>query len=195
MCGIGGFSSSRAAYTQESGKWPRILESMNRAQKRRGPDEEGIFLEKKCGLAHVRLSIIDLERGTQPMTRRAGEKSCTIAYNGEIYNMKTLRKELERKGVLFTTNSDTEVILQGYLTEGEAFIEKLNGIFAIALWDQKEEALYLFRDRAGVKPLFYTIQGDTLVFASEMKGLFQYPGVEAVADRESLCEIFALGPA
>ena len=92
MCGIGGFSSSRAAYTQESGKWPRILESMNRAQKRRGPDEEGIFLEKKCGLAHVRLSIIDLERGTQPMTRRAGEKSCTIAYNGEIYNMKTLRK-------------------------------------------------------------------------------------------------------
>ena len=195
MCGIGGFSSSRAAYTQESGKWPRILESMNRAQKRRGPDEEGIFLEKKCGLAHVRLSIIDLERGTQPMTRRAGEKSCTIAYNGEIYNMKTLRKELERKGVLFTTNSDTEVILQGYLTEGEEFIEKLNGIFAIALWDQKEEALYLFRDRAGVKPLFYTIQGDTLVFASEMKGLFQYPGVEAVADRESLCEIFALGPA
>ena len=195
MCGIGGFSSSRAAYTQESGKWPRILESMNRAQKRRGPDEEGIFLEKKCGLAHVRLSIIDLERGTQPMTRRAGEKSCTIAYNGEIYNMKTLRKELERKGVLFTTNSDTEVILQGYLTEGEEFIEKLNGIFAIALWDQKEESAVLCGDGVGVRPLLYSIQGATVGFAPEMKGLFQYPGVEAVADRESLCEIFALGPA
>ena len=87
------------------------------------------------------------------------------------------------------------MILQGYLTEGESFIKKLNGIFAIAIWDQKEEALYLFRDRAGVKPLFYTIQGDTLIFSSEIKGLFQYPGVEAVADRDSLCEIFALGPA
>ena len=84
MCGIGGFSSSRAAYTEEPGRWQEILESMNRVQKRRGPDEEGIFLEKKCGLANVRLSIIDLERGRQPMTRRAGGKTCTIAYNGEI---------------------------------------------------------------------------------------------------------------
>ena len=165
MCGIGGFSSSRAAYTEEPGRWREILESMNRVQKKRGPDEEGTFLEKKCGLAHVRLSIIDLERGRQPMTRRAGGKICTIAYNGEIYNMKALQKDLKRQGVSFTTDSDTEVILQGYLTEGEGFIKKLNGIFAIAIWDQKKEALYLFRDRAGVKPSFYTIQGDTLIFS------------------------------
>ena len=195
MCGIGGFSSSRAAYTEEPERWQEILKGMNRVQKRRGPDEEGTFLEKRCGLAHVRLSIIDLKRGRQPMAGRAGEKTCAIAFNGEIYNMKALRRELERKGAVFATSSDTEVILQGYLREGEGFIKKLNGIFAIALWDQKEEALYLFRDQAGVKPLFYTIQGDTLVFSSEIKGLFQYPGVEAAADRESLCEIFALGPA
>ena len=195
MCGIGGFSSSRAAYTEEPERWQEILKGMNQVQKRRGPDEEGTFLEKRCGLAHVRLSIIDLKRGRQPMAGRAGDKTCAIAFNGEIYNMKALRRELERKGTVFATSSDTEVILQGYLREGEGFIKKLNGIFAIALWDQKEEALYLFRDQAGVKPLFYTIQGDTLVFSSEIKGLFQYPGVEAAADRESLCEIFALGPA
>ena len=107
MCGIGGFSSSRAAYTEEPERWQEILKGMNRVQKRRGPDEEGTFLEKRCGLAHVRLSIIDLKRGRQPMAGRAGEKTCAIAFNGEIYNMKTLQKELKSQGIRFTTDSDT----------------------------------------------------------------------------------------
>ncbi|HJD28688.1 MAG TPA: asparagine synthetase B, partial [Candidatus Blautia avicola] len=156
MCGIAGFYSSRHSYTQEGERWEKVLEGMNRAQKRRGPDEEGVCLNDHCGLAHVRLSIIDLNRGRQPMTRSVAGRTCTVSFNGEIYNMPQLRKELEREGAVFESDSDTEVILQGYLLYGEEYVRKLNGIFAIALWDALEETLYLFRDRVGVKPLFYT---------------------------------------
>lgn len=195
MCGIAGFYSSRHSYTQEPGRWRKILDEMNRAQKRRGPDEEGICLDDHCGLAHVRLSIIDLNRGRQPMTRTVQGRTCTVSFNGEIYNMPQLRRELEREGAVFESDSDTEVILQGYLLHGEEYVKELNGIFAIALWDALEQTLYLFRDRVGVKPLFYTRRGDTLVFASELKGIFAFPGVQPVIDRDGLCEIFALGPA
>lgn len=195
MCGIAGFCSNNIPYAGEEKKWRAILEDMNRVQKRRGPDQEGIYLSESCGLAHVRLSILDLEKGLQPMSRKAWGRSCTIAYNGEIYNMKALKKDLERRGCCFSTNSDTEVILQGFLLEGPDFVKKLNGIFAIAVWEEKERTLYLFRDRAGVKPLFYTSQKGAFVFASEIKGLFSYPGIKAVLDEEGLCEIFALGPA
>ncbi|MDO5409423.1 MAG: asparagine synthase (glutamine-hydrolyzing) [Lachnospiraceae bacterium] len=247
---MAGFCDHRAAYKKNPGKWVSILQEMNRAQKRRGPDEDGIYLSDHCGMAHVRLSIIDLERGQQPMTRemwrndakevraeqpgtqivrpeqtnmQAGAEqkgtqidieqsskspfsgqnsmvlcngnSCTVVFNGEIYNMPELRKELLSQGVRFESDSDTEVILQGYLRYGEAFVTRLNGIFAIALWDSYRETLFLFRDRAGVKPLFYRKWDDTLIYASEIKGIFAYPGIEPVVDCDSLCEIFALGPA
>ena len=195
MCGIAGFYSGRRNYTGEESRWRTVLDEMNRAQKRRGPDEEGTCLYAHCGLAHVRLSIIDLDRGRQPMTRTAGGKRCTVSFNGEIYNMPELRRELEQEGAVFESHSDTEVILQGYLLHGKEYVERLNGIFAIALWDSYEDSLYLFRDRVGVKPLFYMIQEDTLIFASELKGIFAYPGVRPVLDRDGLCEIFALGPA
>ena len=195
MCGIAGFYSSRHSYTQEKEWWRAVLEDMNRAQKRRGPDEEGISLTDHCGLAHVRLSIIDLNKGRQPMTRTVQGRTCTVSFNGEIYNMPQLRRELEREGAVFESNSDTEVILQGYLLHGEEYVRELNGIFAIALWDALEETLYLFRDRVGVKPLFYTRQADTMIFASELKGIFAFPGVHPVIDRDGLCEILALGPA
>ncbi|MGI6005984.1 MAG: asparagine synthase (glutamine-hydrolyzing) [Ruminococcus sp.] len=195
MCGIAGFYSSIHRYLQENVRWRKILDHMNQAQKRRGPDEEGICLYDHCGLAHVRLSIIDLNRGRQPMTRTVQGKTCTVSFNGEIYNMPQLRQELEREGAVFTSDSDTEVILQGYLLHGKEYVKELNGIFSIALWDVSEETLYLFRDRVGVKPLFYTCQNDTLIFASELKGIFAFPGIEPVIDRDGLCEIFALGPA
>ena len=96
---------------------------------------------------------------------------------------------------MFSTTSDTEVVLTGYIMYGISYIEELNVIFSIALWDGKRKKLYLIRDRVGVKPLFYTKRGDTLIFASEIKGLFAYPGVKPVINREGLCEIFGLGPA
>lgn len=195
MCGIAGFANPFGDYTRERKQWENVLEGMNLAQKHRGPNEEGILLYPRCGLAHVRLSIIDLKTGRQPMTAAREGRVCSIAYNGEIYNMKELKRELAKEGTVFTTSSDTEVILQGYLKEGPDYVKKLNGIFAIALWDQKEEALYLFRDRLGVKPLFYTFRGEDLVFASELKGLFCFPQARPEVDRDGLCEIFALGPA
>lgn len=195
MCGIAGFCSNQMIYDQEKEKWKTILQNMNQAQKRRGPDEDGWYLSRHCGMAHVRLSVIDLETGQQPMTRTRQGHTCTLVMNGEIYNMHELRKELENLGVEFATTSDTEVMLMGYLVYGEGILSRLNGIFAAALWDEEKETLFLFRDRVGVKPLFYTRTKDSLVYASEIKGLFQYPGIKARIDEEGLCEIFALGPA
>lgn len=195
MCGISGFYNPRVDYTAHAPKWRRILDDMNQAQKRRGPDNQGIYLDKSCGLAHVRLEIIDLVTGQQPMVRKEMGRTCAISYNGEIYNMKELKTELIRQGAVFETTSDTEVILVGYMMHGKDYVKKLNGIFAIALWDSRSEEICLFRDRLGVKPLFYTVKDGTLVFASEIKGLFAYPGIQPVLDTAGLCEIFALGPA
>lgn len=195
MCGIAGFYSGEAQYLTEAEKWRRILLRMNQVQGHRGPDGSGIFLEEECGLAHVRLSILDLEKGQQPMSKKQDGRICTIVYNGEIYNMQEEKRRLEQQRVLFQTNCDTEVILAGYMQEGIDFVKRLNGIFAFAIWDSALKKLFLCRDRLGVKPLFYTVCGDTTVFSSEIKGLFEWPGVKPEVDREGLCEIFALGPA
>lgn len=195
MCGIAGFFNPNTDYTKERKKWNAILNSMNRIQKHRGPDGEGTYLSSNCGFAHVRLKIIDLLTGDQPMIRRQGDTEFAIVFNGEIYNMKELKEELLSEGASFETTSDTEVILAGYMLHGKEFIKKLNGIFSAAIWNLASHSLCLFRDRLGVKPLFYTKLGDTFIFASEIKGLFAYPGVEPVIDHDGLCEIFALGPA
>lgn len=195
MCGIAGFFNPYVDYTKEEPKWRHILEDMNRAQKRRGPDDEGTYLSPLCGLAHVRLEIIDLLTGEQPMIRKETGRECAIIFNGEIYNMHELKTELLREGASFRTTSDTEVILVGYMLHGKDYIKKLNGIFAVAIWDSNPGQLLLFRDRLGVKPLFYTMTDKTLVFASEIKGLFSYPEVKPILDSDGLCEIFALGPA
>lgn len=195
MCGIAGFSDISLDYTVTPEKWTEVLKNMNQRQKHRGPDEEGTYLSAHCGLSHVRLSIIDLVSGHQPMTRTIDEREVTIVYNGEIYNMMEVRKELEEKGFCFKTTSDTEVILAGYMIYGTEIVKKLNGIFAFAIWDKWKQKLYLFRDRVGVKPLFYTEIGNAFVFSSEIKGLFSYPGVTPSIDKEGLCEVFGLGPA
>lgn len=195
MCGIAGFFNPNADYTINRPKWQLILEDMNRRQKRRGPDDEGTYLTPLCGLAHVRLTIIDLVTGQQPMTRKEAGRECTIVYNGEIYNMKELKDELLKEGADFCTTSDTEVILTGYMLHGKDYVKKLNGIFAFAIYDSRSREICLFRDRLGVKPLFYTVKDHTLVFSSELKALFSYPGIEPILDHDGLCEIFALGPA
>lgn len=195
MCGIAGFSNFKINYREEPGKWYPLLQKMNQVQKHRGPDEDGIFLSRHCGLSHVRLSIIDPIAGQQPMTCQAGSHKCTICFNGEIYNSPALRAELMRQGAVFQTASDTEVILMGFLLHGPEYVKELNGIFAFSIWDETRQLLYLFRDRLGVKPLFYTFLNNTLLFASEIKGILAYPGFSPVIDREGLCEIFGLGPA
>lgn len=195
MCGIAGFANFTREYLPDSVKWRKVLEDMNRVQKYRGPDEDGIFLASHCGMGHVRLSIIDLKSGQQPMMRRQGGSSCTIVYNGEIYNMKELQQELREQGVNLETDSDTEVILAGYQQYGVDIVSRLNGIFAFAIWDEGLQRLFLFRDRSGIKPLFYTMREDGIIFSSEIKGLLAYPGMKAQVDHDGLCEIFGLGPA
>lgn len=195
MCGIAGFANFSINYKQSEKKWRTILEEMNQIQKHRGPDDEGVFISENCGLAHVRLSIIDLTSGHQPMVRRAGDTECSIVYNGEIYNMAELKAGLQAEGAEFSTTSDTEVILTGYMMYGCDFVKHLNGIFAFAIWDERKRKVLLFRDRAGIKPCFYTISENTLIFSSEIKGILKYPGMEARVDKEGLCEIFGLGPA
>lgn len=195
MCGIAGFFNPKRDYTREKMKWLPVLERMNKVQKHRGPDQDGTYLSSSCGFAHVRLKIIDLLTGEQPMIRRSGETEFAIVFNGEIYNMHELKESLTAEGASFETASDTEVILVGYMLHGREFIKRLNGIFGAAIWDSHSKTLCLFRDRLGVKPLFYTKKGDTFIFSSEIKGLFAYPGVEPLLDKNGLCEIFALGPA
>lgn len=195
MCGIAGFSNFTLDYKAAWQKWKKVLENMNRVLRHRGPDEEGTFLVSHCGLSHVRLSIIDIKSGQQPMTRKREGRACTIVYNGEIYNMGDLRKELQGKGTHFDTDSDTEVILAGYQRYGVDIVKRLNGIFAFAIWDEWREKLYLFRDRSGIKPLFYSMKDDGIIFSSEIKGLFAYPEMKAQVDKEGLCEVLGLGPA
>lgn len=195
MCGIAGFCNYHRNYTQNAGKWYAALQKMNRVQKHRGPDDDGVFLAPHCGLSHVRLAIIDIAGGHQPMTLQRHNHRCTIVYNGEIYNMPQLRRELMEEGMTFDTTSDTEVILAGYLLHGWEYVKQLNGIFAFCIWDESLQKLFLFRDRQGVKPLFYTFWDHTLIFSSEIKGLLSYPHMPSEVDREGLCEVFGLGPA
>lgn len=182
-------------YSKEKDKWHQILNRMKGSLTHRGPDDEGDYLYPQVGFAHTRLSIIDLNRGHQPMTREKFGVSYTIVYNGEIYNTDELRDNLIRMGYVFKTHTDTEVILIGYMAFGADFVKELNGIFSFAIWDDNSKTLTLFRDRLGIKPLFYTTFHDTLVFASEIKALFEYPEIKPRIDSTSLCEVFALGPA
>ncbi len=163
---------------------------MGEAIAHRGPDGHGLFAAPGIGLSHVRLSIVGLSDGHQPMTDASGR--FTIAFNGEIFNYVELRDELESRGIRFRTGSDTEVLLQLYATYGEACLQRLNGDFAFAIWDGLARRLILARDRMGVRPLFYTSHGASLYFGSEVKALLAVPGVEAELDPVALDQIFTL---
>jgi asparagine synthase (glutamine-hydrolysing) len=162
---------------------------MGNILRHRGPDDEGEMISENgdccLGLGHQRLSIIDLSRaGRQPMSN--GDGSIWITYNGEIYNFGILREELERKGYQFRSNSDTEVIIHLYEELGVRCLERLNGMFAFALWDQHKKTLFLARDRIGKKPLHYVLSSEGIVFASELKALLTHPGVSREIDLKSL---------
>lgn len=195
MCSISGFCNPNATYLSNGSYYKKILKDMTNVLYHRGPDDSGIYLSDRCGLAHTRLAIIDLLGGTQPMNAHIDGHEYTICYNGELYNTAELRSDLQDRGVTFWTTSDTEVILRGFLCYGPDFVKRLNGIFSAVIWDSRHQTLYLFRDSFGIKPLFYTIQEGTLIFSSELKGILQYPGFQPSISQKGLNEIFGLGPA
>lgn len=195
MCGIAGFCNFHDNYTRNREKWCDILIDMRQSIAHRGSDQTGEYLNANVGLAHTRLSIRDIAGGIQPMCRRLDDTDYVIVYNGEIYNTDEIVPNLRKKGYVFTTTGDTEVILYAYIEYGLSCASMLNGIFAFAIWDSKEKRLVLCRDQLGVKPLFYTLQDDLLVFGSEIKALFRHPKIIPQADEDSFREIFAIGPA
>lgn len=195
MCGISGIYHAHGGMREKEEVYRKALERMNESIRHRGPDEDGIYLNSHCGLAHVRLSILDLKKGQQPMVVREGGKEYAIVYNGEVYNMKELQQQIRAQGIKFSTNCDTEVILKGYLLWKEGIAKKLNGIFAFAIWEEEGKKLVLCRDPLGVKPLFYHQREEQVIFASEIKSLLTvYPNL-ARCGKTGLGELLALGPA
>ena len=191
MCGIVGFAN----LIKDISNQKNILEQMNNVLAKRGPDEDGHYIQKHVALAHKRLVVIDPDGGKQPMINTYQENEYVIVYNGQIYNTKELRKALEENGFKFYSHSDTEVLLKSYIHYGNDVVKHLNGIFAFAIWNSKKQELYLARDHFGVKPLFYTVFDGTLIFASEIKALFKYPGIEIIIDKQGISELFGIGPA
>lgn len=170
------------------------INKMQETMKRRGPDGQGVFSDRETVLLHTRLAVIDPVGGKQPMELSYGAERYTITYNGELYNTKELRQELEKEGHLFVTNSDTEVVLHAYAQWGSGCLKKFNGIFAFGIWERMAKRLFLARDRMGVKPLFYKIHDGGLLFASEIKTILAYPGVRAELDAAGAAQILLLGP-
>ena len=186
MCGIAG-------YVQQGGHTPGLIERMTSRLAHRGPDGSGVWLDVKDGwhvaLGHRRLSIIDVEGGRQPLGNEDG--SVCISYNGEIYNFRALRSELERLGHRFATRCDTEAVVHHWEEHGTAGLRDYNGIFAFGLWDRRAGTLLLARDRAGIKPLYYAPLGDGgVAFASELSALLLHPGVDRSLDPAGLASYF-----
>ncbi|MCW5603841.1 MAG: asparagine synthase (glutamine-hydrolyzing), partial [Burkholderiales bacterium] len=184
MCGIAGILNLDGAPVS-----PVVLRRRPDAIAHRGPDGEGHYIDGAVGLGHRRLAIIDLSpAGRQPMTTPDGRY--TISYNGEIYNFLELRAELETRGRSFRSRSDTEVLLAAFAEWGVSGLERLNGMFAFAVWDREKKALTLVRDRYGIKPLYYCIIRQTILLASESKAFLQHPQFRAEVDPEGLLEYF-----
>lgn len=188
MCGIAGIFDTQ---TKRDIDQP-LLARMNQAQHHRGPDETGLHAEPGVGLAHKRLSIIDLSSGHQPLFNEDG--SVVVVFNGEIYNFVELMPELQALGHVFRTHCDTEVIVHAWEEWGEQCVERFRGMFAFALWDRNQQTLFMARDRMGVKPLFYALLDDgQLIFGSELKVLTAHPGLKRDIDPYAVEEYFAYG--
>ena len=191
MCGIAGITDRFTDFSDNL----KVLSDMSKSLVRRGPDENGIFIDRDTALIHRRLVVIDRENGKQPMICGLRGERYVIVYNGELYNTDELRSELTAKGYAFKGHSDTEVVLKSYIEYGEDCPEKLNGIFAFAVYEVNSKRLFLCRDRIGVKPLFFSEFNGGLVFASEIKALLKSGKVKPEVDENGLCELFFLGPA
>jgi len=179
MCGICGYCGKNSL--RDKG----LIEEMTNTLVHRGPDEKGIYVDKEIALGARRLSIIDITKGSQPVSNE--DKTIWVAFNGEIYNFQEIREELKTKGHSFVSGSDTEVIVHSYEEWGLEFVNHFRGMFAFALWDDKEKQLVLARDRIGIKPLYYTLLPDgTIIFASEIKAILKYPAVKKEIELKAL---------
>jgi len=193
MCGICGIYNigSEEPIPQE------LIAQMTSLLDHRGPDDRGIYLDRKTGLGIARLSIIDLNGGHQPMSNEAGDT--WLVFNGEIWNYKVLRQELTKRGHHFRTNSDTEIIIHTYEEYGVDGVAHLHGMFAFAIWDSSRRRLLLARDRIGKKPLYYARVDNTFIFASEIKSLLCHPKVKRQVDVQALADFLSVryvpGPA
>jgi asparagine synthase (glutamine-hydrolysing) len=183
MCGIAGILNLNRIPID-----PALPQRMIQRVRHRGPDDSGVYLDHHAGLAHARLSIIDLAGGQQPMSNE--DKSVWITFNGEIFNYLELREELIRQGHRFATRSDTEVILHLYEEHGEECVQYFNGQWAFAIWDETKQKLFLSRDRLGVRPLFYTVADRSFIFGSEIKSIFAHPAVRKEIDLLALDQLF-----
>ncbi len=184
MCGIAGIFNLNGEPAS-----PNLLKNMTDAIAHRGPDGEGHYTDGYIGLGHRRLAIIDLSpAGQQPMI--SANKQIVLSYNGEVYNFRELRKELEKLGHKFHSQTDSEVVLNAWVEWGEDSVHHFNGMFAFSVWDKKKKTLYLVRDRYGIKPLYYTQWGSVFIFGSEQKAILQHPIVKKEIDKKAMLEYF-----
>lgn len=191
MCGIAGMLDIHEDMSQKIG----VLSKMSRSLERRGPDENGIFIDHNIALIHRRLVVIDKDNGKQPMICGMKGEKYVIVYNGELYNTEELRAQLMSKGYIFKGHSDTEVVLKAYIEYGESCAQRLNGIFAFCVYEVNSKRLFMCRDRVGVKPFFFSEFDSGIVFASELKALLKSGKVKPQIDEEGLYELFFIGPA
>src|SRR5687768_11744116 len=182
MCGIAGWINLENNRSQNHSE--AVLHQMCERMKHRGPDSEGLWLDEKVALGMRRLSIIDLHTGEQPVFSE--DKSVVVVMNGELYNFREVRAELEKRGHKFETQTDTEILPHLYEEYGEAMLEHINGMFAFALWDKRRKKLFIARDRFGEKPLYYGVFAGKLIFASELKVLLANPSVKGEINLDSL---------
>ncbi|MEU4288913.1 asparagine synthase (glutamine-hydrolyzing) [Kribbella sp. NPDC026596] len=192
MCGITGW----VAYRHDLATEQDVVDAMTETMSCRGPDARGTWFAPHVALGHRRLAVIDLPGGEQPMTTEVTSEGRTITlgmvYSGEVYNYTELRDELRRRGHRFSTDSDTEVVLRAYAEWGMAFAERLNGMYALAIWDPRLETLVMVRDRMGIKPFFYYPTADGVLFGSEPKAILANPAVPAVVEAAGLRELLTV---
>ena len=184
MCGIVGYLNLR----NDEPPSALMLRQMLAMIRHRGPDQFGIYLDEEIGMGNARLSIVDLASGQQPIGSE--DERFWIVYNGEIFNHRELRSELEKKGHRFKTHCDTEVFLHLFEQEGPGCLRRINGQFAVAIWDSAERELFIARDRLGIRPLFYHSRHGVFTFGSEVKALAVHPSVELQLDAAALDQIF-----
>lgn len=190
MCGFCGYVNDSKKIENET-----IISNMVDKIVKRGPNDKNVYINNNVALGHVRLSIIDVKNGNQPMIKDINSNRYVIVYNGELYNTKELKDNLISKGYDFSTNCDTEVVLNSFIEYGKECVNMFNGIFAFAIYDKNNDYIFLARDRLGIKPLFYTVTKDnTFVFASEIKGILEHPKVETILDKNGIMEMIGLGP-